>query len=560
MRNKIPTHLSLALAVLALSPAAASAGSYHVYGCRTPAGTPAPADGWASSRSGGYSHTENACAEGGALKAALDAGAARAANTDYAQWSFSAPSQATIVGATLWRAGDAAGGAASGTTFQTWLAGPSITSSFDGCSFAAGCTAGLGNELSPFSLSNRVEVPPSNLGGKLFVKVSCSGLEGFPCPTTTGDANNYAAALYLYASDITLEQAAGPTAASVGGELAGAPSVSGVAALTFSATDPGAGVWRAQFRLDGQLVQTTPLAEANGRCRDVGAADGLPAFLYTQPCPLSLGADVAFDTTPFANGAHRLVVTVQDAAGNSAPVLDRVITFANPAGGSTGQAAVPAGTPNGSPASAQARLTLAWSGARTSSLAVRYGGAAMLTGRLTTSSGAPISGAQLEATATPSSTGAQPVAITAPRTGADGSFSMPVAPGPSRTLLLAYRAHAGDGASAASAQATLAVAAGLTLSISPRTTSVGRRIRFSGRLIGGPIPATGTLLVLEARSPGGRWIKFDVVRSDRRGRYVAWYRFRLPGPARYQFRVLAEPQGAYPYAAGASPIVGVRER
>jgi hypothetical protein len=90
--------------------------------------------------------------------------------------------------------------------------------------------------------------------------------------------------------------------------------------------------------------------------------------------------------------------------------------------------------------------------------------------------------------------------------------------------------------------------------------SVGRSIYFSGRLRGGPVPAGGKLLVLEARSPGGAWLEFDVVRSDARGRFHASYRFKFPGPADYQFRALCEAEADYPFATGASKVVGVFER
>ena len=107
---------------------------------------------------------------------------------------------------------------------------------------------------------------------------------------------------------------------------------------------------------------------------------------------------------------------------------------------------------------------------------------------------------------------------------------------------------------------TLTVRAAVRLSISPRSASVGTRIRFSGRVHGAPVPSVGKLLVLEARSGGGAWIKFNVVRSDRAGRFRASYRFRFPGPARYQFRAVSEAEGDYPYAAGSSNVVVVHER
>jgi hypothetical protein len=89
---------------------------------------------------------------------------------------------------------------------------------------------------------------------------------------------------------------------------------------------------------------------------------------------------------------------------------------------------------------------------------------------------------------------------------------------------------------------------------------VGRRIFFHGRLLGGPVPAGGKQLVLEARSAGSPWLEFDVIRTDARGRYWASYRFKFPGPASYQFRVLSEPESDYPFAAGYSSTARVFER
>jgi hypothetical protein len=130
----------------------------------------------------------------------------------------------------------------------------------------------------------------------------------------------------------------------------------------------------------------------------------------------------------------------------------------------------------------------------------------------------------------------------------------------SRTLSFAYRFHTGDSQPVATASLGLVVRAGVHLSITPRVTSVGHRILFSGRLLGGPIPVTGKLLVLEARSAPGPWIRFNVLRSARGGRFRASYRFRLAGPTTYRFRVLSEREGDYPYASGASNVVVVRER
>jgi hypothetical protein len=106
----------------------------------------------------------------------------------------------------------------------------------------------------------------------------------------------------------------------------------------------------------------------------------------------------------------------------------------------------------------------------------------------------------------------------------------------------------------------LNVRAGVALSVSPQTTSVGHEIFFHGRLLSGPIPHAGKQIVLEARSLGSAWLEFQVIRTGPRGRFRATYRFRFPGPADYQFRAVSEPESDYPFAAGASNVVRVHER
>ncbi|HTU79946.1 MAG TPA: carboxypeptidase regulatory-like domain-containing protein [Solirubrobacteraceae bacterium] len=358
--------------------------------------------------------------------------------------------------------------------------------------------------------------------------------------------------MYLYAADLTLEQSAGPTTSDVGGEVASAPVLSGTSDLTFDASDPGSGVYEAVFSVDGQVVQSTVLDEDGGRCRNVGqTTDGLPAFLYLQPCPASLSADVGFDTTRVGNGVHHLVVTVTDAAGNSTYVLDRNVTIEN--------AAAPGG-PNGVNASPQATLSVAWKGMRSARLVSGYGRAETILGRLTDAGGAPISGARVDVLATPDYAGARTAAMAGVVTNGDGEFTLRLPAGlSSRTLRFEYSDELGA-RPVTTRTLTLDVRAGVSLRVSPRTVDAGGSIHFTGRLRGGPVPKGGKLLVLEARSPGGAWLEFDVIRSDAHGGFHASYRFKFPGPAAYQFRVLCEGEADYPFASGASNVVGVFER
>jgi hypothetical protein len=548
-----------ALLVVLVFAAGAQAGEYHVYSCRTPAGRVAPTDGWkgvvVAPLTDNYAFVNNACESGGTLTAALGDQVTHTGGTS-ATWVFRPPASSRLVGAVLWRAGDTAGGTWEDNTYEFMLAGPGEANPFDRCVHAAPCP-GEGEPQSPFSKSNQVVLAGGSLGGDIYVRAACNGPTEPPlneCPDKVGDPNSYAAVVYLFAADLTLEQAAGPSASDVSGELASAPAVSGTSDVAFTATDPGAGVYQAVISVDGQVVQRTGLDENGGMCRDVGeTSDGLPAFISPQPCEPSLSADVGFDTTRVSNGAHQLIVSATDAAGNAVAVLDRTITVANPIAPGT------PGPPNGANASSQAALTVAWKGSRSERIAVGYGHAETIVGRLATPDGKPISAAQIEVLTTPSFAGAK-AKPTSVITGQDGRFAVRVPAGASsRTLHFMYRSHTGDALPAVTRTLTLGVRAGIALRIAPRTAGVGRSIFFHGRLRGGPVPHDGKQLVLEARSPGGRWIEFDVIRTDSRGRYHASYRFKFPGPADYQFRVRSEPESDYPFLAGVSQAMGVHE-
>jgi hypothetical protein len=555
--NRVRTAIAVWAAAIAMSGmacAGAVAGGYHVYSCRMPSGAVAPADGWTGSVAGSaYDYALNNCESGGALIAALGDQAKHGADADKAVWEFASPAGEKIAAATLWRAGDNAGGGAGGATYQFWLAGPRESEPFDTCNYTLSLCSQEGDFGHPLSSSNLVAVPSGHLGTSLYLFAFCGGSPPTDCEAGKGNANGYASAVYLYAADILLEQPVGPTATNITGELATAPSVRGASDIAFDATDPASGVYEAVFAIDGQMVQRTVVDDNGGRCRDVGGtSDGRPAFLYVQPCKGSVSVDVPFDTTRVPDGVHHLVVSVFDAAGDSAPVLDRAITVANPP---------PVGGPNGTNASTQATLAAGWVGSKRARLAGAYGHARAIAGRLTAPGGTPIAGAAIDCMVTPAYQGAKPVAMVCPRTGADGRFAVKVPGGASsRTIRLAYRAHVGDALPVATRTLALVVRAGVRLRVSPPTTSVGHAIHFAGTLLGGPIPREGKPVVLEARSPGGPWIEFDVVRTNRKGRYRDSYTFKFPGPVDYRFRALSEGEADYPYATGSSNVVRVHER
>jgi hypothetical protein len=571
----------------------ARAGDFHVYSCRMPNGEVAPTDGWSGSATGVAVYAEDKCAKGGALTAALGEGVSHVVGTDVATWTFSAPSGETVTKAILWRAGDVEGGSAANATYQFWLSGPTEPEAFDECIYAVGCMKVRGEPEEPMSLSNILAVPTKNLGEHIYVNASCGGLQNYKCPSGKGDANGYAAVVYLYAADLTLDQTSQPKVDEVEGELATAATLSGTDDLAFHAEDEGSGVYEAVFTVDGKEVASTVLASNGGHCQNVAqTTDGLPAFLYLQPCPASLRADVPFDTTTLTDGTHHLVVSVTDAAGNSTVALDRNVTVENQTKGvdqptspspegqgpqSTEQHAQPIQIPsqvtstapvptvqpqnNGTNASPQAALRLRWTASAKASLAGVYGRAQNVSGRLTAPTGASIGGAVVQVFDTPAYERAPMRALGTARTAANGSFSFRVpASTPSARLTFAYSAQLAAPAPSVTATLQLTVPASLSLKIAPRTTQRGGRIVFSGKLRGAPLPPGGKQLVLEARTLRGQWRQFQVLTTAAGGSYRATYRFRLAGPIDYQFRAVSPKEADFPYGQGTSNVVLVSER
>ena len=89
---------------------------------------------------------------------------------------------------------------------------------------------------------------------------------------------------------------------------------------------------------------------------------------------------------------------------------------------------------------------------------------------------------------------------------------------------------------------------------------MGTVVRFRGRLLSLPIPRRGKQIVLQGRAGRGQWQNFDVVRTDRRGRFHARYRFRTSASGTYSFRAVSRFEAAYPYIAGHSRSVRVVKR
>jgi hypothetical protein len=353
----------------------------------------------------------------------------------------------------------------------------------------------------------------------------------------------------------------------VGGLTGGATDAqtwSRVVRLGLNAADVGGGVLRAVVEVDGADALHVPIGDPSGTCRLIGADPGVYGYAAAQPCPLRVdGGSLAIDAAKLPQGRHTVRVLLDDAAGNRTAIFGPV-TRNITASDAIGPGSDPAlrGAANGDGASDSARLTAHWGkrGSRTL-LVSRFGRSHVVRGRLRALDGGPIAHAALDVVSKTTAVNARELAKrNGPRTGTDGAWFVVLPRGvSSRDVTFRYRSHVNDTIASATASVRLRVRAGVHLTIHPRRARTGQSIRFSGRLLGGPLPRGGKQVVLMARASRGAWVRFNVVRTDRRGRFRAVYRFRQPGAALYRFRALSLSEAAYPYLAGGSNVVKVRK-
>lgn len=183
-----------------------------------------------------------------------------------------------------------------------------------------------------------------------------------------------------------------------------------------------------------------------------------------------------------------------------------------------------------------------------------HGDRIAITGKL---QGPPRGSRSIQVIETPRTPGLPPRTSTV-RTDAAGAFHATLAPGPSRTIELRY---AGDDRTlASSTRASVLVPADGTLTVSRRVVANRESVRFSGRLLGEPIPAEGRTVALQAYFRGA-WRTFATPNTDAAGAWSHVYRFGATrGRTAYRFRVVIHREAGYPYETGITPIVVVTVR
>jgi hypothetical protein len=185
-------------------------------------------------------------------------------------------------------------------------------------------------------------------------------------------------------------------------------------------------------------------------------------------------------------------------------------------------------------------------------------------GRLRSISGAPLGGQEITVTET-FAPGSQPARRrTVVRTKADGTYSLQLAPGPSRDVSAAF-AGTRTLTRASGESVHLGVLASVHLRASARAAKIGGApIVFSGNVAraGTASLEEGLAVELQFRYPGAGWSGFRTVQTNTRGRFRYAYRFSDDDSrgVRFEFRAYVKRREGWPYEPAFSRPVAVTGR
>ena len=333
---------------------------------------------------------------------------------------------------------------------------------------------------------------------------------------------------------LDLDDRSPPTPSFTGGSLFASDAVRGDQTVGLRAADEGGGVRRLELRVNGELVRDD--------VRDCQLSAGIATAL--QPCaPEALAtATLATSSPPFATGPNQVRVCASDLAVRGEPN----------SGCESQELFVDDLCPSSSVA-AGSNLTARFAGDG-KAITVRSDRRVVVKGSLTSDSGDGIRGARVCALTRAISPGQPYVVADVAKTRGDGTYTLRLAPGPSRDVFVN---RALDG--------SVLMRAGLSTRarVRPRFKVIdksqvenGGTIRFRGKL---PAPSCdGRIVKVQAKVGKRAWQVFRAIRTNDKCVYRT--RFELSSTSRrtrYQFRVRIPEQRDYPYEAGSSPVRGV---
>lgn len=304
---KIPllrTALAAAFSLSVLVPATASAadGTYTVWACKGPSGTPAAIAGWTSMATPSATVSDG-CTSGGTFGFGLPAGPSGGVG---AQWAFWAPATTRVAAVRMLRVTQGlAGPANSGISYAMTAVGSAPDDSIKDLERCV-----KDGDQCPSDLTTPVSKPGLDASG-IALDLKCT-LQGFLACASP------AIGVAISQATVTLKDLAKPTVAN--NRVVDSGESSGRLRVRFDAADQGSGLYRANTLVDGKPFST--LALGAHPCDDADPTNGDPyEFLHPQPCPASVvGTEVAVDYRQLPPGPHTLQTEVEDAAGQTAAV------------------------------------------------------------------------------------------------------------------------------------------------------------------------------------------------------------------------------------------------
>lgn len=495
-----------------VAPAPIMAGTYKVYSCKTPNGSPAPTDGWSATGHAPFSSFENDCRAGGSMRVVLG-GTSQTAGSSNVGWGFDAGG-ARIVSYAIHRSGTstATGHGTSGLLYTArQMNDPSGSRVVEYCATYSGCRA-IGNPTAGVASQNLLTQSAAQLPTDTtawFITVGCGGYAGFPCSPLTGFATHGSA--YVHAADWTLADDDAPAVTDIRGELAQATVLKGESQIDFMARDSLSGIFRAAIEVDGvEAVSVTPNDYA-GRCVRQGLAGSVNDFLHRQPCPAAQSVELTLPTTTLADGSHRIRVRVYDAAGNGTTVLGaRQVRVEN------------------NPSTLGLSVSARFEPDNPARLRTTYGKRRTISGRLVDSQGAPIVGAAIEVFEKLTRSGATRRRAVGLRSDARGRYRYRPPATASRSIELV---HAQSGSVASADQ---------IVSSRVQLRAYRSRVPAYGRLIlRGKIRSERSLrrvtVEIQAKS-GKRWRTVGVRRATIGGAFTFRYLLKRTANANFKFR------------------------
>lgn len=359
------------------------------------------------------------------------------------------------------------------------------------------------------------------------------GVPGSSDPVDPPCAPANSVPLLIRGMEVTLSEDLPPIVLPPSGSLLEGGSQSGIRTLNYAASDAQSGLRQIDVLLGNTVVASQDLAS---RC---------PHADFTV-CPVSDGGTLQIDTRTVPNGSHRVAVRVIDAAGN-----ERFVHGESP----VEVANVPT-TPAAPATIPDYVLSAHFKGTSRTTITVPHGRRVSLSGRLTQGAQPLPAGTELKILERLDRRGAREVPRGRVKTRAGGLFSAILArTRPSRRVRVAYREPGGR------LVVSLALRIRVRAASYVRASLRGRAVRFSGRVLSGPMPKRGKLVLMEGRAPGSAWTTFASLRTDLKGRFSGRYRLRVRRPGvKLKIRALVRSEGGYGYLSSRSRAVTLRVR